>query len=704
MNRLFRMRRFNAKKNIFDILFPQTVTSNILRRENGGVLETWLTTYDNHLGNSVKHFNHAYSRGTERKLEAHIRNKILTDGFPLLLTVHTNVECEPSLDFNGSGPKPILSGAGEPIPGGQCAGTTMFLVYSEKQNAWTLMSSDTYSDITKVLLPVVREYTHTATHDNESLIVIPGFDANTMMLDINYGQTMLRPMLDYEFVRKAPDTIKLLNFSLYKDEILFFKITSYTVTAKRGNFKYDIEVENYPVTIDETGTERVPIPVKAIGSNYLEINYGQTILRNGLDYEITEDSAHIQMAFPLYADDILVFRTVRMIETNGEIVPNNWGATGNYRYSLNVLHEEYVATDNGITVIPVPNFNRKKDHLSVIRDNKLLVYDVDYTIDTLDQVVLLTSHLDTNEAIYFTILQGAMMDVPNFNVINASGQSGQHIHLDMSYSVLCDHYTLLVKLAHDLETAPTAKCIDGPAEAICDCFGNPVFGGYKEGSYLWLVYNEDKHVWYSLGHGQMDITSTYPIFQVAEGDGNFFGDTQKDLYYGDDPNTLGETVIEHGLGMVPSQITIQPSEPPNMDADGNRTTIGDVWYHADEINLYVGNTGNATSKFHWTVSTQNQNTDLRTYLEAAITELKTRPGNFFTKLAVYSETTNNNNLITVDDYNPDTDKILLVNYGQTVLREGQDYDVTATGIELLNIRLKEGDILQFLIVIQAATE
>lgn len=701
MNRLFRIRRFNEKKNIFDILFPQTVTSNVLRRENGGVLETWLTTYDNHLGNATKHFNHAYSRGTERKLEAHIRNKVLTDGFPLLLTVHTNVECEPTLDFNGSGPKPILSGAGEPIPGGQCEGTTMFMIFSEKMDAWTLLSSDTYSDITKVLLPVVREYTHTASYDDESLIVIPGFDSRSMTLDVNYSQTILRPVLDYEFVNKAYDTIKLLNFSLYKDEILFFKITSYVTTAKRGNIKYDIEVDNYPVTVTETGTTRLPIPVKAIGANFLELNYGQTILREGLDYEIEEDGTHIALAFPLYSGDIILFRTVRMTETNGDVLPNNWGSTGNYRYSLNVLHEEYIATDDNITVIPVPNFNRRKDHISVIRNNKLLVLDVDYTIDSLDQVVLLTSNLKTNDAIYFTILQGAMMDVPNFNVITASGASGQHIHLDMSYNILCDHYTLLVKLVHDLETAPTAKCIDGPAEPICDCFGNPIFGGYKAGSYLWLVYNEDQHMWYSLGHGQMDVTSTYPIFQIDEGDGNFFGYKPHELYYGDDPNTLGETVIPHKLGVTPSQINVWPIEPPNVDAAGNRKTIGDIWYRADEYNLYVGNSGTATSKFHWVVSTQTQNTDLRSYLESTINELKNRPGNFFTKLIVYTEETSGNRNITINDYTSNTDKILIVNYGQTVLREGQDYDITDTGIRLLNITLTAGDILQFLIVIQS---
>ena len=49
MNRLFRIRRFNKKKGIFDILFPQTVTQNVLRRDDGGVLEDYLVDYDKNI-------------------------------------------------------------------------------------------------------------------------------------------------------------------------------------------------------------------------------------------------------------------------------------------------------------------------------------------------------------------------------------------------------------------------------------------------------------------------------------------------------------------------------------------------------------------------------------------------------------------------------------------------------------------------------
>src|SRR5699024_7449375 len=132
---------------------------------------------------------------------------------------------------------------------------------------------------------------------------------------------------------------------------------------------------------------------------------------------------------------------------------------------------------------------------------------------------------------FFTILQGAMMDVPNFNVIRATGQDGQHILIDMSYSILCNWYVLLIKLKHDLLSAPTLKCIDGPAEPICDCFGEPVRGGYKAGSYLWVVYDQDEHVWYSLSHSQIDIADLVPEVEVRSGIANFTGTPDHEKYY-----------------------------------------------------------------------------------------------------------------------------------------------------------------------------
>ena len=43
---------------------------------------------------------------------------------------------------------------------------------------------------------------------------------------------------------------------------------------------------------------------------------------------------------------------------------------------------------------------------------------------------------------------------------------------------------------------------------------------------------------------------------------------------------------------------------------------------------------------------------------------------------------------------------LIINYGQTLLREGIDYVAVGYGIRLNNIVLNAGDIIQFTIIVQ----
>ena len=700
MNRYIRMRRYNSSERKFDVLFPQADTGNTLRGNGGGVLEYDLQKYDRHLAGKRIHMNHAVSTGTFRELSVTIRDAVLQDGFPLLLTLHTDLECEPTLSFNGGEPAHIVSGNGENIPGGQAEGTVLFLVWSEMIQRWILMSDMDTSDVTKVLLPVESEYVHTATADGEKTFVIPEFDKTTDKLVINYGQTILRQGIDYTFTRRSNNTVELLEIELPAGDMLFCTITKYVMTAKRGTLKYDIHTSDESVTIENDNTTTVALPESALDANSVVVNFGQTILRNTLDYDYSEDGTSIVLReIVLSVGDVITFHITKLVESNGEIVPNNWGATGTYRYAMNVVHTEYTATEDNITVIPVPNFNPKRDDIWPIYDNHLLIYDVDYTIDEIGQIVLLQMELMQDQTIYFTILQGAMFDVPNFNTIRASGESGQHILINMSYSILCNEYVLLVKLIHDLETNPTIKTIDGPAEPICDCFGYPILGGYRAGSYLWLVYDADAHIWYSLGHGQVDITSLMPSYKTRVGTSNFVGQ---------DPNRdpgveYREAVIEHGLGVAPEKIDVQPIEPPNPNEDGTPTTIGDIWSYADETYLYVGNSGEATSAFKWSVSTEDDTADLRTYIDQQIAELQQRPGNFVTQQYAYTAEEDGVSYIpiNVEGYTGNVDK-LIVNFGQTLLREGIDYTVDATGIQLTNFTLSTGDIIQFIIIEQEA--
>ena len=55
----------------------------------------------------------------------------------------------------------------------------------------------------------------------------------------------------------------------------------------------------------------------------------------------------------------------------------------------------------------------------------------------------------------------------------------------------------------------------------------------------------------------------------------------------------------------------------------------------------------------------------------------------------------------VEGYNSGIDR-LIVNYGQTILREEIDYILVDGGIQLTNMKLMIGDVLQFVIIVQEA--
>lgn len=710
MNIRFRMRQYDKHRGTYNTLLPQTLTENILRRDDGGVLESYLNLYDHHMDDPVFHFNQAYSTGTHRHLKAFVPGKVLGDKFPLLLTLHTELDCDATLDLNNSGPRPIINGAGERIPGGQIPGAILLMVYSETKQAWIMLSNDSYSDLTRLVTPIEHNYWYEAQTDGETLVVVPEFDRHTMKINyINYGQTMLIYGKDFEFDWNRKDTINFNRFTLSKGDIIQIVWTSYSVTTRRGTMKYDLKSRTIHTVVSRDGEQNFELPSDAETATTLRVIYGQTLLREGLDYTFNKTDGIITITgFNTVKDDIVTFDMTELMEVDGGLGANNWGTKGTYRYSMHVLHGEYTAEEDHVTVIPVPNYDHMRDEITVIRDNHMLVFDVDYTIDTLDQIVLLTGELMNGDSIHWTILKSAMFDVPNFNVITASGNSGQHILVDITDDMFCNFYTLLIRLTHDLETAPTIKGINGPARPVADCFGNPVLEGYKAGSFLWCVFNEDNQTWYSLGHGQMDVTKKFPTTMVDTGISNFFGNkSATGEWFGDDHSN--EVAIPHKLGVKPESIDIMPIEPPALVEDPKvKATIGDIWTTADENFIYVGNTGNATSKFQWRVSNITKTTNLAQYLETELNKINMRPGNIVNKLQAVTIAENDTTFIEVDWYNPVLDK-LLVNYGQTVLREEIDWDRETlsdgrAGIRLKNMALFEGDVIQFNIIRQDPVE
>lgn len=590
MNRIMRMRRVNKQTSDFDILFPQTVTENVLRRDNGGVLENYLCEYDRHLQDSLKHLNHVTSTGRCDALEVSIPGTKLVDGYSLFITLHTDLECGPTISFNGGEPARIVSTTGDSIPGGQICGSTLFVVWNEKLKSWILINSDVSANMTRVLLPILTNYTYVAEHDDESLIIIPGFDCDSDRIEINYNQTILRFGIDYEFYKQ--NGIHLLNFTLSKDDTVAFTITKFNEVKKRGIYNYVLESSTKKYVVPEDGTAAIPFPEVSSRTYSVSVNYNQTILRNGIDYDYDKDSNMILLrSFTLNRDEIIIFTVNNYVETNGILKANDGGASGTYRYSVTVHRESYTA-DVPTVVITVPNFNHKRDEIAVIFDNKYYIEDTDYTIDEVGNIVLLKQTLQPGETIYFTILEGAMVDVPRFNVSDAYG-TGKDLLVNISESEVKDFYCLMLKIPETLEDEPTLKFIDGPARHIMNSDGEYIHGGNQAGSFLYLVYNRDTGYWYSLGTAN-NQASTETKIRYKTGVDSFGG-------FNTDDNTYREVMIEHGLGATPVNYSVLPCEHPTI-VDGAMTNIGDVWCYVDERYLYVGNTGKSTSKFKWTVS------------------------------------------------------------------------------------------------------
>lgn len=684
MNRLIRIRRANKKSanGSFDVLFPQTVTQNVLRSEDGGVLEESLLKYDRHLANKLAHVNRVVSSGTPTALIISCSDKELEDNLALLVTLHTTLDAEPTISYNGSEPANIVSTVGDNISGGQIEGSTIFVIWNATLRKWFLINNDETSAMTTVTIPVRTEYVYTATSNDESVIVVPGYNSGEDDIIVNYNQTVLRPTIDYDTLIRG--AIRLLNFKLNLGETLHFQVTKYVESTRKGLFKYRIDTRYVTYTIPEDNTTSLSLDTLGSDPSAVTVNYNQTVLRNGIDYnlnsrgklelinltlntgellhftitdfieiadarvtsrgiysyvietntvsyvskedgltkislpDIGNDEYHVtvnhhQMVLrngidykidenedlvllnmTLDKNDIFVFSIMRYTEKAGILHANAGGSSGTYRYQLNVLHESYTATEDGVALITVPNFNHKRDHIAVIKDNHYLIQDMDYAIDELGNIVLLKKSLNTGESIYFTILEGAMVDVPRFNISDASGD-GKDIHVDISYSEISDFYTLMLRVPFTVENAPTLKTVNGPAEPILGPNNEPIAGGNKTGSFLYLVYNKMNHSWYSLGDSRLNMVSDNTPKIIKTGISNFSGQINDVV-----ENGYAETAVLHNLGTIPVKFEVTPCEHPSIKF-GKVQPIGDIWCYADTKYLYVGNSGTSTSKFKWTI-------------------------------------------------------------------------------------------------------
>lgn len=111
-----------------------------------------------------------------------------------------------------------------------------------------------------------------------------------------------------------------------------------------------------------------------------------------------------------------------------------------------------------------------------------------------------------------------------------------------------------------------------------------------------------------------------------------------------------------------------------------------------------------TAKLEYTIKDYTERIiEVERRLDNKLAQLDAKPGNIVTVVSTFTapiaaiDTIN-----TINGFNSKLDK-LVVNYNQTVLRPGIDYMIDGTGIRLKTFTLAKDDILQFIVIKQAAT-
>lgn len=599
MERLVKLRRADLSTRVFDTLYPQTVTTNTFR-DDGTLLEDSLNGYDRHLISYSEHLNRVTSTGTSTALKCTLANVNLVHGLPLLLTLHVDLDGDPTLSYNGATPAKIIGCDGFGITGGQVAGSSLLLVWNEDLEAWVLLNNDIGNNITRVLIPVESEYSFVAEADGVNEIVVPGFNRLYDKLELNFLQTILVNEKNYRILDN--NHVLLKDLVLRKGEQIDCKITKFVETVKQGIFSYFIDTTDHVYTAAVNGIAEIDLPLVTDTAFSFTLNYNQTILRNTVDYTIDYTSNKIKFlnGFTLRQGEQIVITVTKYTEAVGVMPSKPYSTAGSYRYAVKVIHEQFTAQTAGTVRITIPNFNVLCDEITVIKDNLMLVRGVDYELSKAGELILFREGLDAGETLYFTILQGAVVDVPTYATAVGESTDGQHWNVDISHSELSDMYSLVLRLSHDMIANPDIKFTDGPALPIVDYTGAALNVNLPAGSYINIIFDQSNQKWYCITTTGIEINpngsgsaATSPETTYATGEDSFIGGKVTEN------NTIAELKIAHGLGVKPTKYGITPCEPPVLLDNDQLSTIGDYWVSADESYLYVGNTGTSTSKFTW---------------------------------------------------------------------------------------------------------
>lgn len=203
----------------------------------------------------------------------------------MTVIIHATMDINPGADLavNGSDPKPIIMQNGKPLDTTIAANTTIMLIYDELKDIWVMLSST--DSVTGAILRIVLERVADALkqvsdskNDMETTVVEKIKEIDTRV-DVKLAE--LAEKYD-KLLENMSNTILTRPGNLYPVISYFEAVHDATV---------DVEtIDNFDGTIDK-----------------LLVNYGQTILREGLDYKITRNGITLIGGMQLVAGDILQF-------------------------------------------------------------------------------------------------------------------------------------------------------------------------------------------------------------------------------------------------------------------------------------------------------------------------------------------------------------------------------------------------------------
>lgn len=170
--------------------------------------------------------------------------KPLYDMMVLTLRVNRDILPGAKISVDGTTALPLVDDNYQSLTEVIPANTIIMLVYDEKKRVWIYCdptTDDVQSIINKVLtsritnvsvLPAASGYLYTVNTAGVDSIAVTGFNRNTDLLFVNYGQTILQPMVDYIFDETKNNVIKMANgITLEVGDTIYFHIITFKASV-----------------------------------------------------------------------------------------------------------------------------------------------------------------------------------------------------------------------------------------------------------------------------------------------------------------------------------------------------------------------------------------------------------------------------------------------------------------------------------------